>query len=136
MMFRASLLIASLTVATAAVAHDWHHPELDNWYSGLRRPNIGHSQLGFTSCCSKTDCHTTEAQLRENDWWARVGVRKTNGDWELRDWVKVPTDVVLQQQDNPTGEGVICHSTSWAMDGRSLDPKSIAIWCFVPPSES
>ncbi len=135
-MFRASLLIASLLAVTPATAHDWRHPELDSWYGSLKRPNTGRSPLGFTSCCSQTDCHATEAQLRESDWWARIGIRKTNGDWELRDWVKIPSEAVLQNHDNPTGEGVICHSTSWAMDGKSLDPKTIAIWCFVPPSES
>lgn len=136
---RYALLVVTglLLCSSQASAHDWKHPELDGWFSSLRRPAPpGRSQLGFTSCCSKTDCHTTEAQPRGNDWWARVGVRQTDGNWKLMDWMKVPPDAVLRQQDNPTGEGVICHSTSWAMDGRSLDTSSITIWCFVPPSES
>jgi hypothetical protein len=135
-MIRTSLMIALLAATTAATAHDRHHPELDGWYSSLRRPNSGIPKHGFTSCCSRTDCHTTDAELRQNAWWARIGTRKSNGDWDLQDWVQVPPDVVLNNQDNPTGEGVICHSMTWTTDGKTIDPKGVAIWCFVPPSES
>jgi hypothetical protein len=41
---------------------------------------------------------------------------------------------VLQQHDNPTGEGVICHSLDW--NGTRLNASLITIWCFVPPIES
>jgi hypothetical protein len=135
-MFRISLLIVALMAATTTMAHDRNHPELDGWYSSLRRPSTGHSRQSFTSCCSKTDCHTTDAELRNNEWWARIGVRNRSGDWDLKDWVKIPSEVVLLNHDNPTGEGVICHSATWALDGQHLDPNAVSIWCFVPPSQS
>ena len=92
----------------------------------------------FTSCRSKTDCQTTDAELRSGEWWAKVGIRDGSGDWDLTDWVKVPPEAVLLGHDNPTGEGVICHSVVWPTDvlGRRLDAESVQVWCFVPPSES
>jgi hypothetical protein len=135
-MIRILFVTASLVAVSAATAHDWNHPELDGWYSSLKRPNARNSLRGFTSCCSQIDCHTTDAELRQSTWWARIGIRQSNGDWDLRDWVQVPAEVVLSNHDNPTGEGVICHSTTWASDGRTLDPHGVSIWCFVPPSES
>ena len=127
-------VVASLMIRPAH-AHDWKRPDLDEWYGGLKRP--GGSGYNF-SCCSKTDCHTTEAELRGDDWWARIGVRDASGDWDLRDWVKVPATSVLQQHDNPTGEGVICHSMVWRTEGtvQTLSPAAVTIWCFIPPTES
>jgi hypothetical protein len=116
--------------------HDPRRADLDDWYGSLRRPGV--QPPSFTSCCSKTDCHTTEAELRGADWWARIGVRQANGEWDLRDWVKVPAHVVLQRHDNPTGEGVICHSSAWRAVGseQTLDAKNVTIFCFVPPVQS
>lgn len=118
--------------SSVAYAHDRQHPELDDWYGNLRRPHAGPS--ASNSCCSKTDCHTTDAELRNGEWWARLGRRRTDGNWDLIDWVKVPAEAVLERHDNPTGEGVICHSADW-LDGR-VNPAGITIWCFVPPTES
>lgn len=127
---------AVLLCSAGARAHDWRRPDLDDWYGTLKRPNVAVSprQSQFSSCCSRRDCHTTEAELRDGDWWARVGKPRTDGDWDLLDWVRVPPDVVLQQHDNPTGEGVICHSLDW--NGTKLNVSLITIWCFVPPIES
>jgi hypothetical protein len=138
-MFRILILISLLIPATAVVAHDRRHPELDHWYDNLRRPSMTRPSLtSFTSCCSRTDCHTTDAELRSGEWWAKVGIRDSSGDWGLTDWVKVPPEAALLNHDNPTGEGVICHSMVWPTDalGRRLDPESVQIWRFVPPSQS
>jgi hypothetical protein len=123
--------VASLIVRPAH-AHDWKRSDLDGWYSGLRRPGVSSASPygGVVSCCSKTDCHTTEAELRGNDWWARIGVHNASGDWDLGDWVKVPATSVLRQHDNPTGEGVICHSMVRRTEA------AVTIWCFIPPTES
>ena len=121
----------------AAHAHDWKRPDLDAWYGSLHRPNMN-SFGGFTGCCGVTDCHETEAEMRGNDWWARLGkqIRLANGklDWELQDWVKVPSHVVLQRQDNPTGNAVICHSVNLEMGGTVAADSQI--YCFIPPTES
>jgi hypothetical protein len=87
------------------------------------------------SCRSKTDCHTTEAELRRGDWWARIGRPREDGDWDLLVWVRVPPEVVLQHHDNPKGEGVICHSAP-SRTGAAISSKEVSIWCFVPPTES
>lgn len=131
-----SVVFAAFAAATAASAHDWRRPDLNNWYGSLKRPGVSAAQpYGVASCCSKTDCHTTEAELRRGDWWARIGRPRKNGDWDLLDWVRVPPETVLRQQDNPTGEGVICHSTAATM-GAAVSSKNVSIWCFVPPAES
>jgi hypothetical protein len=114
----------------AAFGHDWRRPDLDDWYGGLKRPGM---ITGFAGCCSKTDCHTTQAELRDGDWWARVGQPRGDGDWTLLDFVRVPAAVVLKH-DNPTGEAVICHSLDWSAE--RIDPHTVVIWCFVPPMES
>ncbi len=119
--------------SVSALAHDPHRPFLDDWYSSLKRPHP--APTGFTSCCSKTDCHPTEAELRGQEWWARIGARRLDGDWNLTDWVKIPKDTVLQHQSNQAGEAVICHSLSWGMGGKP-DPSTTTVWCFVPPTES
>lgn len=113
-------------VPLVLLVHDWKQPSLDGWYGGLQRPQGG-------SCCSRTDCHTTEAELRDGQWWARLGRPDGKGEWAPLDFVKVPSEVVLQH-NNPTGDAVICHSLDW-VENR-LDPKTITIWCFIPPMET
>jgi hypothetical protein len=64
-MFRFILTIASMGVAVALAlartllvhvhAHDDKRPDLDGWYSSLHRKGL------TFGCCSKEDCHTTEA---------------------------------------------------------------------------
>lgn len=125
---------AVVLLSASAWAHDLKRPDLDGWYKGLKRPNVASSPLQFSSCCSSKDCHVTEAELRDGAWWARIGKPREDGDWDLLDWVRVPPDVVLKEHDNPTGEGVICHSLDW--QGETLSATFITIWCFVPPIES
>lgn len=131
--------LAMLARSCAAGAHDWKNPNYDAWYGSLVRPHVGPSQFGSISCCSKTDCHETEAEIRGNEWWARLGLphsRPDGGDgldWELADWVKVPADKIINNSSNPTGNAVICHSIDRTMHG--INPNAM-IWCFVPPSES
>lgn len=118
-----------------AHAHDWQKPNLDGWYSSLRRPGMD-PNFNF-SCCSKSDCHETEAEMRGGDWWARLGRQKTvegGLDWELQDWIKVPAEVVLQHQSNPTGNAVICHSM--VLDPAMHVSQQSTVYCFVPPTES
>jgi hypothetical protein len=74
-------------------AHDSNHPEFNQWYKQLRNPSI-HSEV--VNCCSVRDCHGTEAEIRGNQWWARVGrLRLENAlvgtvIWTLTEWRPVP----------------------------------------------
>jgi hypothetical protein len=61
----------------------------------------------------------------------RIGKPRDDDDRDLFDRVRIPSEVVLQQQDNPTGEGVICHWLSWI--GSRINLPGITVWCFVTP---
>ena len=116
-----------LFLASMAIAHDQHRPDLDSWYGSLKRGD------GFP-CCNTRDCHPTEAELRDGEWWARIGLPKGDGAWEMLAWVKVPASVILSGKQNQAGEPVICHSI--AFDGANFDPAGVHIYCFVVPSLS
>ena len=145
------LVSALLYAITPANAHDYKDRSLDQWYESLHRPGVGAGGgYGATaSCCSKTDCHKTDAQLRQGEWWARIGkpIDKPGGerDWELADWVKVPDHLIVRGPNglpvrNEAGEAVICHPTVWKAnnhnDPGALDPEHTTIFCFVPPFET
>jgi len=134
-LFAAAVILS----ASPVLAHDQHTMH-DSWYQSLTRP--GDSSRG---CCNKTDCHTTEAEIRAGDWWARVG--KPNDTyaaddggriqvvkrWDLLGWVKVPDSTILRGKNNPTGEAVICHELPGASGGFSA--ATAEVFCFVPPNE-
>ena len=127
--------IAMMTVSGWAVAHDYRRPDLDDWYAGLQRKGLS---LG---CCSKEDCHTTEAELRDGVWWARIGkpVDHQDGsrDWILGSYVRIPDELIVKGDDglpvrNPEGEAVLC---VW-MNGNEIDPVNTTLFCFVPGPQS
>jgi hypothetical protein len=133
------VLLWLLLWCTPALGHDWKRPDLDAWYGSLKNPRASSGVVRDIGCCSKEDCHETEAEMRGNDWWARLGSQhrvKAGIDWELADWVKVPAEAVLLHQTNPTGSAVICHSVTLTDGGRRIDPAASTVFCFVPPSES
>ena len=79
------ILVLSTLFATTARTHDYKRPSLDQWYGSLQRPHMS-PHGGGASCCSKEDCHTTEAELRNGEWWARLGKpidQAGQRDWEL-----------------------------------------------------
>jgi hypothetical protein len=140
----AALALLSLW-AIPAPAHDWKRPDLDAWYSRLHRKGLTHS------CCSKEDCHTTEAERRNGEWWARIGKpvidEKGNRDWVLEDYVRIPDELIVRNENglpvtNPEGEAVICHQIVWqgqswmTPGGGVLDPEHTVVYCFVPGFES
>jgi len=67
------------------------------WFEGLRQNAPPHGQ-----CCGEADC-------------LRVQARVVAGHYEVFHrgaWQKVPDEVILPRQDNPTGEPVACfHAT-------------------------
>jgi hypothetical protein len=126
-----------------ASAHDWKRSDLDGWYSGLMRPHVQGSWAGGTSCCSKQDCHTTEAEVRNGKWWARLGKPLDHDggerDWELEDWKQIPDDAIVRGANgnpvaNQAGEAVICHPTVWK-NGK-VDVENTIVFCFVPPDQT
>src|SRR5215469_6923214 len=150
-MFRFILTIASMGVAAAlalawallmpAHAHDYKRPDLDGWCSSLHREGL------TFGCCSKEDCHTTEAEVRNGVWWARIGrpVIAPDGvsrDWVLLDWVRIPDELIVRGENglpvpNPEGEAVLCHSIVWSGVERpdELDSINTTLFCFVPGVE-
>jgi hypothetical protein len=149
-MLRFGLTITSIAIAAAlallwfllvpAHSHDYNRPSLDGWYESLHRPKHGFQS---TSCCSKQDCHETEAELRNGQWWARLGrpIDHPDGtrDWELGEYTRVPDELIVRGPNgrpvpNEAGEAVICHSFGWV--GSRIDPAASTVYCFVPPAES
>jgi hypothetical protein len=130
--------IAMMAVSGWTLVHDYRRPDLNEWYAGLHRKG---SSFG---CCSKEDCHTTEAQLRDGVWWARIGkpVDHQDGsrDWILGNYVRIPDELIVKGDDglpvrNPEGEAVLCHSIAW-MNGNEIDPVNTTLFCFVPGPQS
>jgi hypothetical protein len=117
---RGPLVVALVVLAriVAAYAHDHKQPGLDAWYAGLKRDGDGFP------CCNITDCHRTEAEIRDDRWWARIGKPLGDGEWELGEWRPVPEETILKGKTNMAGEPVICHG---------LDR---TIYCFVEPNLS
>jgi hypothetical protein len=136
------IFFLGLLLTQPCMAHDTKHPEFDAWYRSLKNPNFKSAVVRDLGCCSARDCHETEADLRNERWWARVGTPhfeyrglKSSSDsqhpldlayydvtWELTEWKEVPPEAILKTS-NPTGNPVICHS-SWD-----------EIWCFIPNSQ-
>ena len=150
-MLRLGLTVTAIAIAAALAllwvlvgrvyAHDYKKPELDGWYESLHRPRPNPFQT--SSCCSKKDCHTTEAEIRNGQWWARLGkpIDRPDGerDWELGDYTRIPDELIVRGPNgrpvtNEAGEAVICHSFGWA--GGKISPKASTVFCFVPPDQS
>ena len=107
----AVLLIGLMTIAFSHEAHESYA----EWYNGLRSPT-------GASCCSVSDCRTTEMRVRDGGYevWIddRFGVRPPK-------WTPVPPEAILNQHDNPTGRPAACFN-------KYLD----RVLCLVRPTES
>jgi hypothetical protein len=119
----------------SALARDYGYhnpPEIRDWFKGLQRPDLP-GPRGNRSCCDVSDCHRTEATLKDGHYSARLGriINYTTPPvWELTEWVDVPDDRVIKDQGNPIGEAVICHgeTTSDTDDVHHIPH----VYCFVP----
>jgi hypothetical protein len=135
-------IIVTFCLAFPAVGHEREHPELNGWYEGLRRP------YGLP-CCSGRDCHRTDAELRQDGWYARLGIPvygDSAHDQEVPEWrlidppVHIPESAIVRDSggrpvNNPEGEAVICHQAALVNGRDDVDPAWTTVWCFVPPGE-
>jgi hypothetical protein len=79
-----------LPAASLVWAHDGIN---DQWYESLTLP-------GTTDrCCGGSDCKPTEAEIRNNHWWARDSDGK---------WIEVPDNAVIRDKGNPVGQPILC----------------------------
>ena len=138
-MAAAAALALAWTLLKPVRAHDYKRPDLDKWYSSLHRKGASFP------CCSKEDCHTTEAELRNGIWWARIGRpidHDGRRDWQLGDYVRIPDELIVRGENglpvpNPEGEAVLCHNIVWRGGNYpdELDPVQTTLFCFVPGIE-
>jgi len=71
-------------------------------------------------CCDVADGHRTDYQMRgDNHFWVPI-----DGEWR-----QVPTEAVVHNAGNPTGEGVVWY----VHQGRTTD---YFIRCFVPGDDA
>jgi hypothetical protein len=85
------------------------------WFESLKMPGSN------ASCCGVGDCHRTEAEWRDGQWWAIV-----NGNW-----LPVPDSRVLASPVSIDGSAYVCFgSPEWIIGGFGMEPP---IYCFVPP---
>jgi hypothetical protein len=87
------------------------------WFHSLRMPGTD------ISCCGIGDCHRTDSDWREGQWWALV-----EGSWQ-----PIPKERVLKTPSSVDGSAYVCTgSPTMPIPGkpRILPP----IYCFVPPS--
>ncbi|MGA8155755.1 MAG: hypothetical protein WB822_05970 [Rhodoplanes sp.] len=82
-----------------------------DWFKGLRNPRYG------VNCCDQSDCSRTEARTQGNQWQAKT----PDGSW-----IAIPDDKVVNNQDNPTGEPILC-----ALENRAKE-LGWEVICFVP----
>jgi hypothetical protein len=84
-------LAAVAVVAAGAVnAHDiGGPPQISVWLKHLKNPRLN------MPCCNERDCARTEAHVRNGRWHAKA----PDGSW-----IAIPTESVVTDQGNPTGE--------------------------------
>ena len=117
-------LVALLFLVSPALAHDKNHPEWNDWYMKLKQPGTG------ISCCNVQDCHPTEYEIRNGEYWARLGMLEQDGSWSLHDYVRIPPEKVLKKTTNPTGFPIFCHSR--ALVGSRVSVEGSSVYCFIP----
>jgi hypothetical protein len=88
---------------------------LRDWFKRLKNPRLD------VQCCEEADCARTETRTRGGSWEAKA----PDGSW-----VAIPSDSVVTDQGNPTGEPISCSYNNWYGNGGRM------VICFVPGPES
>lgn len=95
-------------------------PDTAAWFKSLHQPTeTGETGMG---CCAEADCERVDARQRPDGWEVYVDLANGRGGIN-RKWEPVPSAVILQNKDNPTGLPVAC------IVGQK-------IFCFVRPPET
>lgn len=102
-------LVALVALLTVAFAHDSAHPELNDWFMGLR----SHSGM---PCCDGSDA----LHIADPDWESHDGHYRVKLDGQ---WVDVPDQAVV---DGPNKDG---RALVWPY---FIDGKPIGVRCFLP----
>lgn len=108
----AVIIVLAALIALSAHAHESSAP-FASWFNSLKMP-IARSGMSI-GCCGPQDCANTEARLTYQGWQALW--HKPDGGEE---WVDIPPNHILVNQENPTGAPVLCITA----DGF--------VRCFVP----
>lgn len=103
--FFAWLVLAAFGAHAAPPAGSDPTSPMARWYRGLTIPRTSYS------CCDEADCRPAAARLVGGAWEAQT---------PAGDWVPVPANRILTDQNHPSGSAVLCF-----MAGR--------VMCFVPP---
>src|SRR6266487_4208312 len=117
------VLCGSIALGRGAIAHDHDHPEQDEWYKTLMRPDAPES-----SCCSYADAYyADEVHFRNGKTYAVVTDDRPDEPLgrphvPMGSEFEVPAEKLKWDRSNPTGHNVLFVSTS----GYT--------WCFVQGS--
>ena len=89
---RAAAFALVLSVPALAAPPPDPDPTLAPWYRGLHVPGTG------TSCCSIADCRNAESRIVGDHYEVLIDGK----------WLVVPPQLILDRNDNPTGQAVVC----------------------------
>jgi hypothetical protein len=118
------LVLGALLMSGRVPAHDMHHPEHNDWYSSLMRPDNP-----TLSCCGLADAYWAD-EVHVRDGKTFVTITDTRDDAELGrphvppgTVIEVPNEKLKWDRGNPTGHNVLFMS-------RGYDPDPM-VYCFV-----
>ena len=112
-------LLAALLIGSVR-AHDVSHPELDDWYHGLMRPDAPSS-----SCCGLADAYwADEIHVRDGKTFATITDDREDAPLgrphvPVGTVIEVPDEKLKWDRANPTGHAIIFLSVQGF------------VWCFV-----
>ncbi len=108
------LLVAfGLAMVGTAFAHDPDHPEIDQWYAGLMRPD-----QPTLSCCGEADAYwADEIHVRDGKVYAVITDDRDNVSLHRRavpvgTEIEIPPEKLKWDRGNPTGHSVVFLSSS------------------------
>jgi hypothetical protein len=107
-----AIVVIQLGCCSAACAD-----ERNDWFKSLRMPGTK------ASCCDIGDCHRTDADWRQGQWWVI----------DKSEWRPVPKSSVLARPRSIDGSAYVCTGTPHWSVGDRKSPQS-PIYCFVPPN--
>lgn len=111
------LLLSMPALAEPPPGVDLSSP-VSTWFRNLRDNN-------GRSCCGEGDCRPVVAKQMEGRWW--VQLQPLNPEFSGEIYYPVPSDIVQQRDDNPTGHAILCASR--------VQPDRL-MYCFIPMTGS